>query len=923
MPTSFLVRSAVGEGLPSASWPCGVLVLGVVLLLSFTAKADQAREYEFDIPKQGIETALSTLATQAGTLLLFPYDLVQPVDSKPVSGRYTVEDALAILLEGTGLTGGLTEGGVITISRAGAIDSQGETIMAQNHNKLSGSKASTKRRGLLGMLAAVFSAGVGAQDAADVDEEEVGIEEIVVTGTNIRGVENPTVPVLQFDREDIDLSGAATVDDFLRTIPQNFASETQLTANSANPNDSGRNLTQGSSVDLRGLGAGSTLTLLNGRRMTYSGDTNTVDINVLPLGVIERVDIVTDGATAIYGSDAVGGVINFVTRKDYVGFDVNANYGAVTEGSRESFGAGAAGGTSWDSGGAFVGVDYQKAKPLLFEERDFIDLTHNEQFGIEGATFGSDSERLSVAGGLGQALGSKTRIGVDVLFTDISNEATSVLSSNPQISLSEQNALFVNSRLEFDVTEKLLAELFFDYGSNRVDTTNSFPITNTAGKVNRDNDLVVLEGRLSGVLFDLTAGPTSFSIGGLYRGESYKNNNDNGLIDIAADRYISALYTELLVPIFGDEFTLPFVRSLEASIAGRYEDYSDFGDTFDPKIGLHWEVNDVLSFRGSYSESFRAPDLNSLNQQRVFGTALIPSFLFTSVTPPEPFTTVPFPQVMAIFPSGGNPNLTPETADTISTGFTFEPRFLEGLRVEGNYFDIEYTDRIEAVSVLEPVQDPNFADLAIINPSIAEVESIFALEGTDNVQFFNFFGASPEDVSVIFSPFFRNLSRREVRGVDLNIDYSADTAAGLFSAGLNGSHLIDYKASPSENAPSSEQADILYRPVGFRLRGNFSWSKNGLTAFTAINYVDDYRDNPDRSVANDIGSWTTIDLSIAYDTGSGRTNSILNDVRLGFSVINLLDEEPPFARTPFGLNFDSANANPYMRQVNFTISKQL
>ena len=751
------------------------------------------------------------------------------------------------------------------------------------------------------------------------------MEEIVVigTGTNIRGVENPTVPVLTFDKDDIDLSGAATLDDFLRTIPQNFASETQLSANSGNPNDSGRNRTQGTVVDLRGLGPGSTLTLLNGRRMTAAGESSTVDINVLPLGVIERVDVLTDGATAVYGSDAVGGVINFITRKDYEGFDVRARYGTVTEGSKEDFGVGGAGGLSWGSGGVFAGVDYQETRPLLVEERDFIDLTRAR----EGSTLGADSERSSVAGGISQNFGPKARLGIDVLYSDVSSESFSLTFGIPQESLSSQKALFVNSRFEYSATDNLTAAFLMDYGRNQVDNMQAFPtIAGFTRSSNFDNELHVYEGRVSGRLIELPGGALSFSVGGLHRGEEYFGDGTAGtaapVLIASAVRDVWAGYAEVLVPVFGEANALPLIQRFELSFAGRYEDYSDFGNTLDPKVGLYWEVNEGLSFRASYSEAFRAPDLQSINRERTFRVSLSPASEFTAVAPSEFFSTDPDNRYLVIRELGGNPDLGPETAKTWSAGFSYEPSFSEGLSFGGNYFSIDYTNRLEFISANDPVQDSAFREFVDIPPNPTEIRALFDRAAAGEVVLINPAGQSPEDIQAVFANSFQNIAARDVSGFDLNVTYSTDTDIGQFSVGANASYLIDYKARPTPNSQTTEQVNILYRPVDFKLRGSLLWARNGFTVFTAVNYVDGYRDNPDSLIANPITSWTTADLSLAYDAGERFEDLFANGTRIGLSVTNLFDNDPPFVTTPFGLNFDSANANPWGRQVNLTISKK-
>ena len=852
------------------------------------ASSAWAQEHEFNIPAQGLDSALTQYSEQSDQQVLYASAVVEGREAPAVIGTYTEEEALDLLLDDE-LTYMQGAGDAIIIRTAAS--EQVETIDNDDDNN----------------------------NGDYEDDSDLETDEVIVTGTNIRGVKNPTVPVLQFDKEDIDLSGAATLDDFLRTIPQNFASETQLTAESGNPFDSGRNRTQGTSVDLRGLGAGSTLTLLNGRRMTASGETSNVDINVLPLGIIERVDVLTDGATAVYGSDAVGGVINFVTRKDYEGFDINARYGTVTEGSKEDFGVGGAGGFNWGSGGIFAGVDYQETKPLLISERDFVDLTITPQ---PESTFGSDTERFSVAGGIAQEFGARVRFGVDVLFTDSQSEAPDL--GNPSAaSLSEQSALFINSRLEYDVTERITAAFYMDYGRNRADRTVLDSLTDVALTGQQfDNDLFVYEGRLSGELFNVPGGAVSFSLGGLYREEDFKTlalAGGDPLVE--GTRNIKAGYGELLVPIIGGESQLAFIQRLELSLAGRYEDYSDFGDSFDPKIGVYWEVNDALSLRASYAEAFRAPDLFSINNEQIFAISVFPAFFFTAIAPEEIIFDTPFPAYIFLRPSGGNPDLQPERAKTWSAGFTYKPDFIDGLSLQGNYFNINYTNRLESPGILLPIQDPNFTQLVNIPPDPAEVQDIFDRATAGEITLLNFFNFSPDEVQVLYAPSFVNIAERDVSGFDINLNYTMETELGQFSLGANASYLIDYVGRAIDGAPSSEQVNILYRPVDFRMRGNLSWSNNGFTAFTAINYIDGYRDNIDGSIANGIDAWTTVDLSLAYDTGERFDNLLLDGVRIGFSVTNLFDNDPPFVTTPFGLNYDSANANPFGRQINFTIAK--
>lgn len=862
-----------------------------------SASAQETQTRTFDIAAQPLAEALLEYSRQSDVTVIAPTKTTRGLTSRAIAGDMAPDEALDALLGGAALERRERADGAIVLAET---DVDGFF----------------RDRSLVRVAQVLDSSG-DDRDVAEEGETTSDLDTVIVTGTNIRGVENPTVPVLTFDKEDIDLSGASTVDAFLRTIPQNFASQTQLTAESGNPN-SAPNVTQGTTVDLRGLGAGSTLTLLNGRRMTPAGNSNFVDVNVLPVGIIERVDVVIDGATAIYGSDAVGGAVNFITRKDYEGFDVNARYGTVTEGSMENWGVGGAGGVSWGSGGVFAGVDYQEQTPLLATERDFVDLLLPQ----DGTRFGSDSERFSVAGGVNQALGSSVSVGIDVFYSDTTNESNSVSSGIPRVNTSDQEALFINSRLEYDVSDRITAELFFDYGENTVSNIGADGV-NPDSFNSFDNELFLYEGRISGQLFNLPGGLVSFSIGGLYREEDYEANNNDLLL--SGVRNVAAGYAEVLAPIIGADNTLPFIQRLELSMAGRYEDYSDVGDSLDPKIGVYWEVNDELSLRASYSESFRAPDLQTLNGGEQWVVAPFPSSFITGFPPPEPSTLdlgFPFPDFAVVaFLTGFNPNLNPESARSWSAGFSYQPSFFDGLTVEGNFFDISYQDRIEVISFIDILSDGSLASLVNTMP-IEEAQTLFARADAGEIELVTQFGETAEDIQILLNSGPQNVSERDVRGVDLNIDYSIDTKIGRFSAGANASYLIDFVQRLNESLPSVEQVNVVYRPVDFKMRANLSWSHNGFTAFTAVNYTDGYRDRIDPSIANGIDAWTTIDLSLAYDTGNRFDSVFVNGLRFGFNVTNLFDNDPPFVATPFGLNYDSANANPFNRQINLTLSKR-
>ena len=172
--------------------------------------------------------------------------------------------------------------------------------------------AAAVRRALV--MSAVAATGIAAPALA---QENLG--EIVVTGSRIRSANlESTTPVTQVTAADVVTQGVTRIEDLVNQLPQAFAAQNVTVANGA---------TGTATLNLRGLGSPRTLVLIDGRRMPYGGVTNSAaDINQIPTQMIERVDILTGGASAIYGSDAVAGVVNFIMKKDFEGVEVTSQY---------------------------------------------------------------------------------------------------------------------------------------------------------------------------------------------------------------------------------------------------------------------------------------------------------------------------------------------------------------------------------------------------------------------------------------------------------------------------------------------------------------------------------------------------------------------------------------------------------------------
>jgi outer membrane receptor protein involved in Fe transport len=210
-----------------------------------------------------------------------------------------------------------------------------------------------------------------AQDAAD--QKSQSLDTIVVTGSNIRRVDIETSnPVVTIDRAAIQQSGKLTLGDLLQNLPA-------VTGGNINPQVNNSGGGGSSSIGLRGLGAARTLVLVNGQRIIGNGPLGAADPNSIPANMIERIEVLTDGASSVYGSDAIAGVVNFILRANYQGAEFSADYGISDHDDGERKGYHFVFGQSSDKGSIMGGVDYNRQDGILAGKRKFgksaIDLT--------------------------------------------------------------------------------------------------------------------------------------------------------------------------------------------------------------------------------------------------------------------------------------------------------------------------------------------------------------------------------------------------------------------------------------------------------------------------------------------------------------------------------------------------------------------
>ena len=359
--------------------------LPLLALSIFVAGLIQVRAAEptvkFDVAAGEAGVTLKQFARQAGREIMFPAQSVDTVRTKAVQGEFTVKEGLSRLLAETPLH-------AIEDQKTGA-------LVIQRLDDPNVARA-----------AQVAKASVRPETKSPAEEAIVSLEQYEVLGSRIRHAEAGPSPVQSFNYEDIRSTGAFTLADFLRTIPQTYngvgagrnsaPDELNMAYGQRTENQVPQQPQVGASpfldlnspvqtgvsgVSLRGLGSGSTLVLVDGRRVAQAGDRNRssasgqgfVDLNTIPLGLIERIEIITDGASAIYGADAVAGVVNIILKKSWVGTEVSGSIKLTQHGgARErqtTLTTGFAG-----LGGRLSGtlaLNYYDRDPLLASQREF------------------------------------------------------------------------------------------------------------------------------------------------------------------------------------------------------------------------------------------------------------------------------------------------------------------------------------------------------------------------------------------------------------------------------------------------------------------------------------------------------------------------------------------------------------------------
>lgn len=902
--------------------PTNLILMSCVSLFALQAGAF-AQETEFNIPAQPLGAALNEFGLQSETDVLFSVEEVDDKKSRAVIGAYESDEALDLLLNGSSIDYRTNDLGTVlvgTVAMRGA--SLDEETTQQPFRVAQVSQEGDIR-------------GVDRREREDAESRQ---DVIVVTGTNLRGIAPESSPVRSFSREDVLDTGVSTVQEFIQTRPQNFSGGSNQGISFQIPGDANTafNNTEGSSVNLRGLGSGSTLVLLNGRRLApTSGIGDFVDISLIPVSALERVEILTDGASSIYGADAVAGVTNFLLRDDFDGVELSARYGSDDGGDITEQRYSALFGSAWSGGNILAIGEFFTQDSLSADERDFS----------SGATLPNDilpeQERYSLLLTGNQEITPTMRFSGDVLFS--SREPVRNTNSIDGSLISRSSSTTENLNIAGELDWEAGADWFINLSGNYSQTKNDvsslqedllfMETTNFESEIT--SDLFSIDLRADGPLFAVPTGEVRVAVGAHYREESFENFDVRlDVLEREADRDVWALYGEALVPIISPEMSIPLVNRFEINVSGRYSDFSDFGDTFNPKVGALWSPVENLRLRATYSESFKPPILGRVGAAdrgiSVFPTSFLDAALGI-MAPPE------LADVGHIILQGTAQNLDAETSEAFTVGFDYDwTDATNSFTIGASYFSIDFEGRLNTTPIpnnLSFFEAPyiffDSPDLfptgsVFLFPTLAEIQAVLDSLAPDSI--FAPFGDNPLDASIInLTQEVRNNARTEVSGLDFEVIYQRNLGTGNLTLGVDGTYIDTFGRQAAETAPAVSTLNTLFNPVDLNLRGQVGYSNDAVAANLFVNFVPSYRVS-DVPGADEIDSFTTVDVTVRWNLGETFDNApAVNDAQLALSVRNVFDEDPPATEGAPGagiFGFDATNASPIGRFMSIEITKR-
>ncbi|GGY66845.1 TonB-dependent receptor plug domain-containing protein [Pseudoduganella albidiflava] len=862
---------------------------------------------------------------------------------------------------------------------------------------------------------ALASLATAAAPAYAQQAEEGQMARVEITGSSIKRIQSETAtPLTVFRAEEFVKQGLTTAQEVLDRIPSNQSSFGA--ANAVGGNASGLPTGGQATADLRGLGGDKTLVLLNGRRLaTHPYDGASVDLNLIPVAALERVEVLRDGASAIYGTDAIGGVINFITKRgvDRATIALEATFPEETGGRERRANLTAGGGDLDRDRWTVLGVfDYHKQDVMTSQQRPFSatgvipsrglnetsgtpfpgnyfdpvsEVAGNPYFAtgcdaplsIPRASDGTcrqdytrlidnipEQEHVTAYGKASMKVGADHTASVELLYS-VNNvmsrtapppqtglilpassrwypgnaggvPAQPGLSGEPlnvswrpteagqrQIQSKGRGTRLVGSLeglvagwdyqggLSFSVSrsEELFTGGYVQDAGFAAGVLNGilnpFGLQDEAGRAylattalrgrvqDAKNQQTAFDFKASRELFDMAGGKFAVALGTELRHEKADFNVNRDIAGQAASSGLSGSLSKdgsrTIQAVFG-EVVAPFMKNLEASLAARYDHYSDAGSTWNPKASLRFQPHQALVLRGSASTGFRAPTLFEKNaplSRNDTSNSYDDPILCPGGVPQPGANPLRDCDLQQFKLQGGNPDLKPEKSRTFSVGAVFEP--VPALTLAVDYWDIHLRDKIGAL----PEQ------------------TIFGNFDRYRDRFLRFPDGSPNAILDLNE----NLGKVETDGIDVSLTARTPNQSwGGLSFTLDGTWVHSYQYQNERDGEFIENVGrYADNYVVFRWRHNMAvtWRSGPWSATVAHNFKTRYDDQNlvDPEFVNRVSSYSLVNLSGTY-TG-------FKDITLTAGVKNLFDKDPPFSNqgTVFQKGYDPRYTDPIGRAL--------
>jgi iron complex outermembrane receptor protein len=391
---------------------------------------------------------------------------------------------------------------------------------------------------------------------------------------------------------------------------------------------------------------------------------------------------------------------------------------------------------------------------------------------------------------------------------------------------------------------------------------------------------------VDGPLFKLPGGQARAAVGVEYTREKLESAiQQNTAANLALipvgnlSHNIQAVFAELNFPLLGEGSG---IHALTLSLSGRHDKYSDYGGTFNPKVGIDFAPWSWLNLRGNWGKSFQAPSLASTS-------ALSPSFLINLGSARFLNPAVPaLPGQTMVALSGVNEPLVPQTAKTYSAGFDLQTPFIEGLSLSATYYRVVFKDQIAILPIFDPAAYVQFPDLIAVQSSplfTALYNKIIALASNPTV----LTSIPLANIYAVTDGRQRNLSTTDVRGLDFSVRYHHDLSFGTLYASLGGNDIINFITKATNFAPTVNLTDTssklrISTTVGVKtgsFRTELTWMRQGGydVVPTAINLNQ-----------SGLDAYNVFNFFGQYDfTGTGFTK----DLAVTLNIDNVLDKDPP------------------------------